>query len=134
MPKTIIVGGKKKKEDMSLLSFVCCALHRSRIAVIKDDLTCVEMWTYSFLIERAIKIATYLGHVLGGREHAVVAIYGTSSPEVLAALLGVLAVPAAYMPVGPDTPAATKETLLYRHHVSAVLVELTLLEVLVSTC
>ena len=125
----VVAKRRAPKTEMSLLSFVCCASHRSRIAVIKDDLMCVEMWSYSFLIERAVKIATYLRHVLGYRESAVVAIYGTSNPEVLSAMLGVLAIPGAYMPVDLDRPPASKETLLRRHHVSVVVVELALVEV-----
>ena len=114
---------------MSLLGFICCPLHKSRIAVIKDDLMCMEVWSYSFLIERAVKIAAFLRPLLDVCVPSVFAIYGTSSPQVLSAVLGVLAVPGAYMPMGLDRSAATKEKLLRRHHVTLVVVELALVEV-----
>ena len=90
---------------------------------------CVEVWSYSFLIERAVKIAAYLRCLLDVCGPSVVAIYGSSSPEVLSAVLGVLAVPGAYMPMDLHKSAGAHEMLLRRHHASIVVVELALVEV-----
>ncbi|KAL5486532.1 hypothetical protein EMCRGX_G019026 [Ephydatia muelleri] len=89
---------------------------------------CVEVWSYSFLIERAVKIAAYLRCLLDVCGPSVVAIYGSSSPEVLSAVLGVLAVPGAYMPMDLHKSAGAHEMLLRRHHASIVVVELALVE------
>lgn len=125
---------KAKVRAMSLLECICCPRHKHRAAVAWDDLEVPSVQSYAFLLERSALIACHLRHLQAGlplcqKGRAIVGLYGSSNPEVLAALLGILAVPAAYIPVDLSQPAWTQRETLKRLGVCFILIHESLLEV-----
>lgn len=125
---------------MSLLDCLCCPRRcKNRVALAWDDLfhpAAVE--TYSNLVERACRIACYLRKTLlpplgsvehGGTSALPVGVYGANSPEVVSCLLGVMAVPAAYVPVDRELPVGSKVEVLTRLAARAIMVHLTAVKV-----
>ena len=94
---------------MSLLDCICCPEHDYRTAVVSDDLKISSAETYGCMIERACILACYLrrkfNEISGQREEEaaqpdrVVGILSESCSEALSAILGILAVPASFMPL-----------------------------------
>lgn len=58
-----------------------------------------------------------------------VAIYGRSCPEVVCALLGVMSLPAPYMPLDLSQPVASRWSTMQECGVRIVLIELSLFSV-----
>ena len=121
---------------MSLLECISCPLHRFRTAVVWDDLGAPLVETYSLLLERACRIACYLRHhILDNAkkqdiETIPVGVYGSSRPEVVSALLGIMAVPtAAYAPVDLFLPTNIRIDILKKLAVGIILVHHSHLEV-----
>ena len=95
--------------DMSLLDCICCPEHVYRTAVVSDDLKISSAETYGFMMERASILACYLrkkfNEISGQRDEKaaqpdrVVAILSESCSEALSAIVGILAVPASFMPL-----------------------------------
>ena len=96
--------------------------------------------TYSCLVERAISVCNVLRtdyqstdatpqSPAGARLFPPVAIYGRSCPEVLCALLGIMAVPAPYMPLDLGQPSANWWPTLRACGVHTLLVEVSLFSV-----
>ena len=128
---------------MSLLECICCRRHRLRTAVIWDDLESLpSVQTYSFLLQRACEVACYLrriltesknhghagGHAWGERVPRI-GIYGSCSPEVISGLLGILAIPGAYVPVDVSQPVAVQRELVRKASIALLLVHHSSLEV-----
>ncbi|MDH6108776.1 yersiniabactin nonribosomal peptide synthetase [Kitasatospora sp. MAP12-15] len=67
--------------------------------------------TYGRLADRALRIAAML-RARGVRSGEPVAVSLPKGPDQIAAVLGVLAAGAAYLPIGPDQPAARRERML----------------------
>ena len=133
----------KFNTDMSLLDCICCSKHKLRTAVIWDTHTDVIVCslTYSELISNAYEISTYLqqnvqypaeNHI--GLKSNPICIYGSNCPEVLSALLGIMALPGSFMPIDLAQPSAQKEHLLRKCGVGLVIVQLSLLQVYMSMC
>lgn len=79
-----------------------------------------ERWSYAELAERALRIAGALrerGIARGG----TVAIMLPRGAEQIAAVLGVLAAGAAYLPIGTDQPAARRDAILRKGRASVLL-------------
>jgi amino acid adenylation domain-containing protein len=68
-------------------------------------------WTYRELNSRANQVARKLARLGAGRE-TIVCVHMERSLEIVAALLGVLKVGAAYLPLEPSYPAARKAFVL----------------------
>ena len=111
---------------MSLLSCVCSLAHKHSTAVCWDDLEHPYVWTYAELLTRAREITCNL-RGSGLIQQAVVGLYGESCPEMLAAMLGILALPAAYLPV--DLSQTDFMEVLREHGVDMLLVHLPLFQV-----
>ena len=129
---------------MSLLDCVCCPRHRFNTAIAWDDLEAPSVETYSSLVTRSGRIACYLRHLLlkdgsqadrarnPGGDASIVGLCGTSSPEVVSALLGILAVPAAYVPLDLSQPERVRNDMIKKAGLSAVMVHYTHLQVSLS--
>ncbi len=84
---------------MSLLDCICCRSHGHSVAACWDPCSgeLQSMVTYSELQEKALQLATIL------RDHhsacGNVGLYGECCPEVIAALIAVMAIPGAYVPL-----------------------------------
>jgi len=76
------------------------AAHRSRTAVVADG---VE-WTYADLADRAGRVANLL-RALGVRAGTPVGLCLTRGPQMVTAVLGVLAAGGCYVPFDPEQPA-----------------------------
>ena len=61
-----------------------------------------------------------------------IGIYGSCSPEVLSGLLGILAVPGAYVPVDVSQPASVQGELMRKAGIAFLLVHHSSLEVCVD--
>ena len=61
-------------------------------------------------------------------EH-VIAVYGHTCPEVLSALIGIMSVPAAYLPLNILQASSNKIEMLWRSGVGVVVVQESLLNV-----
>lgn len=119
---------------MSLLDCICCPRHGHLTAVAWDDLQSPSFLTYSYLVENSCRFACYLRHrVTRFFSGWTVGLYGSNCPEMLCALLGILAVPAAYVPVDLSQPAAMKEHTLKNLGVRCVVVHSPWLEVCTSS-
>lgn len=116
---------------MSLLDCICCRRHGHRTAVVWDDLLAPSCLTYSVLVEKGCSVACYIRHS-AWVSRGTVGLYGNNCPDVLCALLGILAVPAAYVPVDLAQPAAMKEHMLRKLGIQCILVHYTFLEVMAS--
>ncbi|MFN2136956.1 MAG: amino acid adenylation domain-containing protein [Candidatus Promineifilaceae bacterium] len=68
-------------------------------------------WSYAELAARAADIAAQLD-ALGVGEGALVGLYLERSPDMVAALLGILQVGAAYVPLDPDFPAERLQLMI----------------------
>ena len=79
----------------------------SRVAVESGD----TRWTYRQLMEYTVAIAAALA-ARGVDKNALVAIAMSRSVEMVAAILGVLQVGAAYLPIDPSHPAARLKRVL----------------------
>lgn len=78
-----------------------------------------QHWSYAQLADRALRLANAL--VLRSvRAGDVVAIHLPKGPEQIAAVLGVLAAGAVYLPIGIDQPAARREAMLRQSEACAV--------------
>lgn len=115
---------------MSLLDCICCRRHGHRTAVVWDDLLAPSCLSYSVLVEKGCKVACYLRHTAWVTRGGMVGLYGSNCPDVLCALLGILAVPAAYVPVDRAQPAAVNECTLRKLGIRCILVHYTFLEVM----
>ena len=116
---------------MSLLDCICCLRHGYRTAVVWDDLLAPSCLTYSVLVEKGCRVACYLRHSAHWASRGgTVGLYGSNCPDILCALLGILAVPAAYVPVDLAQPAAMKEHMLRKLGIQCILVHYTFLEVM----
>ena len=145
---------------MSLLDCICCARHGARSAVVWDDLETCQVWTLSFFLGKSCRTSCYLRQLLrssftspsqphsgsnntctgacggpGRRSNSVdtyytVGLYGRLCPEVLSAMLGVLAVPATYLPVDLSQPEQQRRCVLQAHGVGLVLVQFGFLNVI----
>ena len=97
---------------MSLLDCVCCPKHNYRTAVISDDLKTSSAETYRNVIGRACRLACFMRQKLQNvsgqwdEEDKVVALWAESCPEAVSGILGILSVPAVYMPMnlGQQSP------------------------------
>ncbi|MEZ0492061.1 amino acid adenylation domain-containing protein [Kineococcus sp. TBRC 1896] len=80
-------------------------------------------WTYAELADRALRVGAAVRGVLGARGAAeeLVAVVLPKGPEQVAAVLGVLAAGATYVPIGVDVPDRRREEVLARAGVRAVL-------------
>ena len=93
---------------MSLLNCICCPKHKFRTAAVSDDLKISSAETYGCVLRRAFRLACYMrqkfNELSGQEEKRVVAILSESSPEGLSGILGILCVPAVFMPLtsGPS--------------------------------
>lgn len=141
---------------MSLLDCVCCRRHGLRTAICWDsaDESSPIFLTYACLLERVEEIRTALrtncniishsydfatlpvpqlgktGTLNGAsRSFPPIAIYGKSCPEVVCALLGVMSVPVAYMPVDFGHPTISRWSNLRMCGVQTVLIEISLFSV-----
>ena len=83
--------------------------------------------TYSCIVERANEISRAL--TLHLYSFTPVGIYGRGCPEVLCALLGVMAASAPYMPLDLGQPAVDRWSIMQERCVSVVLIELSLFDV-----
>lgn len=115
---------------MSLLDCICCGRHGHRTAVIWDDLLAPSCLSYSVLVEKGCRVACYLRHTAWVSRGGMVGLYGSNCPDVLCALLGILAVPAAYVPVDLAQPAEVKERTLRKLGIKCILVHYTFMEVM----
>ncbi|WP_236725317.1 non-ribosomal peptide synthetase [Amycolatopsis orientalis] len=79
--------------------------------------------TYGELAARALRVAGHLIAKGAGRGH-LVAVSLPQGPDQVAAVLGVLAAGAAYLPLGVDQPVARRERILETAGVSLVLDDL----------
>ena len=103
---------------MSLLDCLCCPEHSYRTAVISDNLRTYSAETYGNLMGRACHLACYMRQKLqdcagwsGLHPDKVVAIWAESCPEAVSGILGVLSVPAAYMPMSlGQAPSISSKT------------------------
>ncbi len=121
------------------MSLLGCPGHcRDRVAVTCcDPSLCSTVDTYSHLVDRACQIGCYLRRkLLPSASQAVssclgllIGVYGGSNPEVISCLLGIMAVPAVYIPVDLQLPAGSKVEMLKSLGAAAVLVHLTALKV-----
>ncbi|GEK15647.1 non-ribosomal peptide synthetase [Aliivibrio fischeri] len=76
--------------------------------------------TYAELADKALRVANWL-QTQGVTEGELVAVNLTKGPEQIAAVLGVLAAGAAYLPIGVDQPQARQQIILNRAKVTKVL-------------
>ena len=125
---------------MSLLDCICCNKHGYRTAVVSDDLGSRSpcFLTYSELMLRAQVVAKVLSHHQGliSSPHAPVATYGRACPEILVAILGILASPlhnqqcvgVAYLPVYPCSSKDEWKRLL-ECGVEIVVIEISVMQV-----
>ena len=130
---------------MALLDCICCWRHRSRTGACWDspDEFSPRMFTYSCLIEHAQEIRrtlissnrtapqASLGPMLShddshSKSRAPVGIYGRGCPEVLCAILGIMAIPAPYMPLDLCQLPANRWRTLSTCGVNTLLIELSL--------
>ncbi len=84
------------------------------------------MVTYSELQENALQLATIL------RDHGVcnnVGLYGECCPEVIAALIAVMALPGAYVPLSIHQPLQQRLKFLHKNGIDMILVQESVLEV-----
>ena len=116
---------------MSLLDCICCRRHGHLMAVVWDDFLAPSCLTYSVLVEKGCRVACYLRHSASVSRGGTVGLYGSNCPDILCALLGILAVPAAYVPVDLAQPAAMKKHTLRKLGIKCIiLVHYTFLEVM----
>ncbi|MDF2257471.1 non-ribosomal peptide synthetase [Streptantibioticus ferralitis] len=87
--------------------FQRAAEHPDRVALRWGD---QERLSYGQLAQRALRLATLLAEH-GVQRGEVVAVTLPKGPDQIAAVLGVLAAGAAYLPVGPDQPAARRDRI-----------------------
>lgn len=118
---------------MSLLDCICCRRHGHRTAVVWDDLLAPSCLSYSVLVEKGCRVACYLRHTAWVTRGGMVGLYGSNCSDVLCALLGILAVPAAYVPVDRAQPAAVNERTLRKLGISNELTVSPLLMLAVQT-
>lgn len=83
-----------------------------------------QTWSYAQLADRALRLANALV-IRGVRAGDVVAIHLPKGPEQIAAVLGVLAAGAAYLPIGVDQPAARREAMLRQSEACAIVTRAT---------
>ena len=76
--------------------------------------------TYAELADQALRVANWL-QAQGVTEGELVAVNLAKGPEQIAAVLGVLAAGAAYLPIGVDQPQARQKIILNRAKVTHVL-------------
>ncbi len=86
------------------------------------------MVTYSELQEKALQLATIL------RDHheaynSNVGLYGESCPEVIAALIAVMAISGAYVPLSVHQPLKQRVEFLRKNGIDIILVRESVLEV-----
>ncbi|GAA2014582.1 non-ribosomal peptide synthetase [Nocardiopsis rhodophaea] len=86
-------------------------------------------WSYGQLADRSLRVAGHLA-AHGVRPGDRVAVCLPKGPEQVAAVLGVLAVGAAYVPVGVDQPERRRDRILVRADISALLTEAEMQEAL----
>ncbi|MGD2115242.1 MAG: amino acid adenylation domain-containing protein, partial [Acidobacteriota bacterium] len=89
-----------------------------RIALIRDDVH----WSYGELRRRSARIAAHL-RSLGIGPETVVGVLLPRSPELVAALLGVLGAGAAYLPLDPEYPEARLALMLDDAHAPVLLAD-----------
>ena len=99
---------------MSLLDCICCPKHKYRTATISDDLKIFSAETYENLLEKSCRLACFIRQKLqdcsGQSEFhdtqpdRMVALWAESCPEAVSGIIGILCVPAVYMPMdlGPN--------------------------------
>lgn len=137
--------GTTTKLLMALLDCICCFKHHLRTAVCWDspDESSLRFLTYSRLVEQANVVCRTLKSCLNFdpiTEHAPstsqdykqrspVAIYGRGCPEVVCALLGVMSLPAPYMPLDLGQPVVGRWSTMEECRVHVVLIELSLFNV-----
>ena len=127
---------------MSLLDCICCWKHQFRTAACWDNPedSSPRFLTYSCLMERAREIfnalkkdfipqSTPLPPSFEAWPTPPVAIYGRSCPEVLCAVLGVMASSTPYLPVDLSQPSARIWSTLHACDIHTVLIELSLFNV-----
>ena len=137
---------------MSLFDCICCCRHHLRTAVCwdsPDEPSAIRFLTYSCLFERADAVCTKLRSFsstqsmtdssLSGSDitdwqpsRSPVAIYGRSCPEVVCALLGVMSLPAPYMPLDLSQPVSSRWSTMQEYGVHIVLIELSLFSVSIT--
>lgn len=106
---------------MSLLDCICCPKHNYRTAVISDDLKTSSSETYGNIIERACRLACftrqklqYLSGLYGDdlQQDTVIALWSECCPEAVSGILGILSVPAVYMPMAIGQPSGKKMSVM----------------------
>lgn len=130
---------------MTLLQSVCCPRHSGRVALIwEEDVaeTTAAVSTYGFLMQQAFTVARHLrmmpslmvppGQTMAlGQRSEGVCLFGLACPELLSGLLGVMAAPAAFVPVDVSQPANVSTSMLRALGISVVLVDVHYLEVVI---
>ena len=99
----------QRSDKMSLLDCICCPKHKYRTAVISDDQRISSTETYGNVVERAARLARFLRQKFNDfakqsncdvlQQDRVVAIWSECCPEAVSGILGILSVPAVYMPM-----------------------------------
>ena len=91
---------------MSLLDCICCPKHQYRTAVVSDDLKISSVETYGCMVGRALRLACFMRQKfnnLSGQDEKkpdrIVAISSESCSEALSGLIGILSVPAVFLPL-----------------------------------
>ena len=114
---------------MSLLDCICCRRHGHSVAACWDPCSgeLLSMVTYSELQEKALQLATILRnhHSACGN----VGLYGECCPEVIAALIAVMAIPGAYVPLSIHQPLKQRVEFLRKNGIDIILVQESVLEV-----
>ncbi len=113
---------------MSLLDCICCSRHSHHVAAYWDPCSgaCLSTVTYSELQENSRQLAAIL------REHSVsnnVGLYGECCPKVIAALIAVMAIPGAYVPLSIHQPLLRQLDHLRSNRIDAILVQESVLNV-----
>lgn len=97
------------------------------VAVTYNDGLKQEDLTYQELDTRSLQISSYL-KTFCKFQNAVVGIYFRKSPALIACMIGVLRIPAAFAPIGLDWPVKMVKEFIDSSGVSVVVVSLELLE------
>jgi acyl-CoA synthetase (AMP-forming)/AMP-acid ligase II len=144
---TIPTRRKVQTSIMSLLDCICCCRHHLRTALCWDspDEPSARFLTYSFLFEQADAVCTTLRSFnqsttesdninicIEDGQSSPVAIYGRSCPEVLCALLGIMSLPAPYMPLDLSQSVASRWSTMREFGVHIILIELSLFSVSIT--
>ncbi len=113
---------------MSLLDCICCTRHGHRVAAYWDSCsgTCLSVFTYSELVENSLQLASII------RDYSVscnVGLYGDCSPEVMAGLIAVMAMPGVFVPLSTHQSLLGRVDCLHSNRVDVILVQESALKV-----